>query len=281
MLHKPLYKSLYKAVGKPAWLSTGSVDPILALFANGEQGGFLDLATVSTRYTSVTSYSLATASDPIGAIAGVENGQSSPELYSGGDIIGDNQFSSLTSYGTGVMLEVGASYLIEFTVANFSGSSTLGILNGSTTWSSLSSGDYRSDANTTISVIAAYASTTEEIEFFTRDSNNADFRDISIRKLPGIVAWQNTAGERPTLKSSPIWYADFDGSNDELMVTVPDLGTDATVAYLTTGGTVTYLETQTVGAGNYTLPTTDWGKLVLIDRALTADEKTSIEGQWT
>ena len=78
--------------------------------------------------------------------------------------------------------------------------------------------------------------------------NTAYFSNVSVRELPGNHARQ------PTLASRPVYRADGsaryfeDPGAASLPATVPDLGTDATLAYATEAG-VTILTGQTIGAG--------------------------------
>jgi hypothetical protein len=68
-----------------------------------------------------------------------------------------------------------------------------------------------------------------------------------------------------------------DGVDDALIVTLPDLGTDATIAVGNLDGTVTYTENQTIGAGARNLTPNKTFEL-LIDRDLTTEEKSALEG---
>ena len=79
----------------------------------------------------------------------------------------------------------------------------------------------------------------------------------------------NTATDYDTI-GFPV-YLDFDNVDDKLTATLPDLGTDATVAYCTPYAAPTFLTAQTIGAGAYDI-TTDFCARFAIDRALTVDE---------
>jgi len=92
----------------------------------------------------------------------------------------------------------------------------------------------------------------------------------------GYHAKQSTAAARPLYKldGSSLPYLDDDGVDDALVVTLPDLGADATIAYVTSGG-VTITGSQTI-SGATTLPHVDFYGMLYIDRALTAGEQTGL-----
>jgi len=86
---------------------------------------------------------------------------------------------------------------------------------------------------------------------------------------------------QPTAAARPSYIVDADGTfiqhdlvDDALTVTLPDMGTEATVAYVTRSG-VHFLEDQTI-SGSYTLPTQEIAGFVAIDRALTFIEKVNL-----
>ena len=87
---------------------------------------------------------------------------------------------------------------------------------------------------------------------------------------------QTTSTARPTLKvdaTSGAYYLSDDG-DDALTVSMPDLGTDATVVYAAENG-LRFLEGQTIGSGNVDIPLNTTAVLY-IDRALTTAEKADI-----
>lgn len=84
-----------------------------------------------------------------------------------------------------------------------------------------------------------------------------------------------------TTAARPSYIVDADGAfiqhdpvDDALTVTFPDLGTEATVAYVTRSE-VRLLEDQTI-SGSYTLPAQELANFVVIDRALTFAEKVNL-----
>jgi hypothetical protein len=92
----------------------------------------------------------------------------------------------------------------------------------------------------------------------------------------GNNATQATAGLRMTLlRGGQYEYLSGNGSDDTYSVTLPDLGTDATVAYCDETG-VTILGAQTI-SGAYSLPLVNqlYG-FVVLDRAMTAAEQSRV-----
>lgn len=100
---------------------------------------------------------------------------------------------------------------------------------------------------------------------------------ISVREVPGAHAAQTISARRPTYQSAGgLHYLYKDPIDDSLPVTMPDLGTDATVAYATEAGT-TILTGQTIGAGAYETLKGEYNYgLVVVDRALTPEETTAV-----
>ena len=77
------------------------------------------------------------------------------------------------------------------------------------------------------------------------------------------------------LRRDATYSAQRDGGT--FSVTLPDLGADATVAYVDHASGVTILTGQTIGAGSYALPTSArLGPVIIIDRALTAPETAAL-----
>lgn len=99
--------------------------------------------------------------------------------------------------------------------------------------------------------------------------------NVSVKEVPGGHAQAAADDERPTFDAS-VPRIVHDGEVDQLTIRLADLGTDATVATLV-AGTWSYLEGQTIGAGDYDLPTTNWTAVIILDRAMTSQEKTWLE----
>ena len=91
----------------------------------------------------------------------------------------------------------------------------------------------------------------------------------------GLNATQATTAARPSyIVDADGAFIQHDPVDDALTVTLPDMGTAATVAYVTRSE-VRLLEDQTLN-GSYTLPTQEIANFVAIDRALTFAEKVSL-----
>ena len=100
--------------------------------------------------------------------------------------------------------------------------------------------------------------------------------NISVRELPGNHATQTTSAARRLYKTngSQSWLLD-DLVDDGLVVTLPDLGTNATLAYADGSG-VTILTGQTI-SGDTQLPTTaETYGVIYLDRPFTASEATQV-----
>lgn len=78
----------------------------------------------------------------------------------------------------------------------------------------------------------------------------------------------------PGVPSVP--YLFDDNVDDALLATIPDLGTDATLAFAA-GGSTTILTGQTIGAGSFdVLRAAETNAVVVVDRALTAPQTTNL-----
>lgn len=94
---------------------------------------------------------------------------------------------------------------------------------------------------------------------------------ISARELKGNHASEATSAKRPSASNVPPWKADFDGVDDELIVSfASSLGSDCTIARAVAGTGASILTGQTIGT-SYTIDS-DFNALVVVDRALTSSE---------
>ena len=122
---------------------------------------------------------------------------------------------------------------------------------------------YQRLVGTNIYILAAGATTTTAVV----DS-------ISIRELPGNHASQPTTTARPALRSGPV-RIDYDGVDDYLRTTFPDLGSDVTIARSVPGVGAQILTGQTIAAGNWD-DNVDSCAVLVIDRALTGPEQSMV-----
>jgi len=118
-----------------------------------------------------------------------------------------------------------------------------------------------------------------EIEFkLIGTGADINIDNVSVKELPGYHATQATAAARPEylLDGNDLPYLLDDEVDDALPATIPDLGTDATLAYATDAGT-TILTGQTIGAGSFeALRGVRTYAVIAVDRALTAAETTNV-----
>lgn len=185
-------------------------------------GAQLEKGAVATAYQAVTDWNtefLAAGGDritmftdntcttPVTAVEQVIGGFVSSErgtaksanLYAGADIVGVAIGGpAFTNYATGLTATPGKSYEFVVDVTDYAGSGTcsIGGIFG-TDWitatvATSGNGRWR---------FVVTALTAISIMFFTRSTNTAAFRNISIRQLPGSVATQSTSGFRPKLEA--------------------------------------------------------------------------------
>lgn len=99
---------------------------------------------------------------------------------------------------------------------------------------------------------------------------------VSVRKISGNHAIQTTPDMRPTVvEEDGRRYVHFDGVNDAMSATLPDFGTDCTVAYSEPGfGAV--IETGVTISGAYTLDS-DFHEHLIFDGPLSAGDTARLE----
>lgn len=104
------------------------------------------------------------------------------------------------------------------------------------------------------------------------------WRNFQIEAGATATAYQTVTAAYDITESgvASVFYPLDDEVDDALTVAMPDLGTDATRAVVNLDGTVTYLENQTIGAGNVDIPLNK-AAVIYIDRDLTAGKKTDLE----
>lgn len=90
--------------------------------------------------------------------------------------------------------------------------------------------------------------------------------------VAGNHASQSTDANRPTLTGGYIVHS----GSDALSATFDDLGVDATIGYVTSGG-VTWLDDQTISGATDLVPAADWREMVVADGAVSSDKRARIE----
>lgn len=209
------------------------------LFANGEQGLWLDPSQMSTMYQDSSGVTPCTAAgDPVGLIID----QSRGGLGALGSELCSNQTPSIQNSGTGT---AGAYNSTTKTMTN-SGSTAAGFprfrfdvgmtsgrlyriqgqLSGSLIETSLirlalsgqaNNVSYNNSTGVFSGVVFAGSS---NIEFITElnGAESVTIASLSVREVPGNHAYQTTSASRPTLQTTGgLWYLSFDGSDDSLV----------------------------------------------------------------
>lgn len=297
-----------RAVGIPAGAGALFYPP--DIIADGDVAVFYDYQRLSSMYQTVEGQTNSAVGDDVGLMLDVSQGATSLTAFS--NLISNGDFSNGTvgytdmSVGTGSFsvtgevltmngptfanraeirqevtgFEVGETYLITVQLPD-GGTNQTRVL-----WADAGSGG----PNTAIRAISFPISTSKTFEYYyftptatthwllIREQNGTSkIDDITVRKLPSIIAVQETDTARPTLTldaTNDVLYLANDG-DDSLSIDMPDLGTNATVISFFRGGVVDYLEGQTI-SGTINMPLSNKA-LMYIDRALTAGEKSLLE----
>ena len=106
-----------------------------------------------------------------------------------------------------------------------------------------------------------------------------DVGNVSIRELSGNHAFQATAAARPVLKETgTVRRIKFDGVDDKLTTTFPNLGANVTIARAIPGVGASIQTGQTINAGDWD-DSTDHCGLLVIDRSLSGGE-TAMVTEW-
>jgi len=275
---------------------------IASLFANGEQGAWYDPSNLSTLFQDSAGTTPVTAlAQPVGLMLDKSKG-----LVRGPQRITNWDFSDgITGWSPGLTVtqssvsagvvtfsasaggNVGSNrlaapdgtltpmraYEVVLRARRVSGTGLLGIVTDrlgyrplvgtdssnfteiTTRWITLSGSDSK------ISLCPSVANDVFEIDY------------LSVRELPGNHASQPTATARPVLAAGN--KIDFDGVDDKLTTTFPDLGSNVTIVRSVPGTGASILTGQTIGAGARD-DSTDHHGLLIINRALTAPETTLV-----
>jgi hypothetical protein len=184
-----------------------------SLFVNGEQGAWFDASDMSTMYQDSAGTTPVTAvGQPVGLmldkrLGAVRGAVVNTTTSVNGVAIGG---PLTTAYSIGGSITINEVYEIQFTVSDYAGTGTLGF--GSSSFASANV-----SANGTYRYILPAVSTRVPA-LFTRDTNTANFSNISIRPLPGNHRTQATAASRPTLRqdASGYYYLEYDGIDDSM-----------------------------------------------------------------
>ena len=283
-LIRPLVRPLTRRVTEPGFGWSPR-----ALFANGEQGAWYDPSDLSTLYRDSAGTRPVTAlGQPVGLMLDKSKGLArGPELVTDGGFDSETVWWSVvkgtavinsgalvcTDTGGGITLykdgvtTAGKWYEINLDLVSASSNLVVYVESPPVTFSS-TPGRKRA---------IALASTTR-VAFQIGGGVGATFTidNISVRELPGNHARQPTGTARPTLAAGGA--LDYDGVDDKLTTTFPDLGTNVTIARSIPGVGASVLTGQTIGAGARD-DSTDHHGLLIINRALTAPE-TALVTRW-
>jgi len=115
-----------------------------------------------------------------------------------------------TLYPTGASILTGPYYEASYTVSGYAGTASVGFQ------TSRLSPNITAGLNGFFRGISVGVATTT-VSMFTRDTNTANFSNISIREYPGNHATQSVAGSRPVVAVfNGKNFVQFDGSDDNL-----------------------------------------------------------------
>jgi len=270
----------------------------LELFAASEEGAWYDISDLTTLYQDAAGTTPVTgAGDPVGLVLDAKG-------VIGDDVLGATDSTDWTAYASNTVADDGDSVLITY-VDNGAGAnialSTLipAMIDTSKTFKieydvkanagalevriqNLTANSVKQAATVGSYVTQTFIGSWDGgggilLDFFGMGAGESvNVKNLSVKEYTGNHATQSTAAARPLYQvdGSSLPYLDDDGIDDALTVTLPDLGTDATIAYVTSGG-VTITGSQTI-SGATTLPHVDFYGMLYIDRALTAGEQTNL-----
>lgn len=292
-LVRPIVRPLTRRVTEPGF---GAWSPRV-LFAASEQGAWYDPSDLSTLFQDAAGTTPVTAlGQPVGLMLDKRFGLArGPELVTNGDFSAgaagwvagggaalsiENGALRVSSDGNGFSwayhacsTQIGKTY--EVRGVCLGGTATAGKLRVTDDGSvELARHVYSGAGAVTLRAVFVATSTSSHVQLFT-DPGDAylDFDNISVRELPGNHASQPTATARPVLAAGN--RIDYDGVDDNLTTTFPDLGSNVTIARSVPGSGASILTGQTIGAGAWD-DSTDSHALVIIDRGLTAAETTNL-----
>lgn len=232
---EPKGGGLYRVSATPATLSIGTGSFGVAKYVNNSAkdvivSGFqLEEGTQATPYQAITDFNTeflrqfplhALYQDAGGTIPVTAQGQPVGLMLdkSKGLAFSSNIASLTEAIGAGIggvafktvvvspLLEIGAWYKITINISNYSGTGDVGITGTNTSFptSVIPTGIRSRSSNGLISFIAQ-AQTSNTVALYTRDSNNADFTNITIQKISGNHAYQTISASRPILQQTLIF----------------------------------------------------------------------------
>ena len=206
------------------------------LFANGEQGLWLDPSQMSTLYQDSNGVTPCTAAgDPVGLILDQSRGglsQIGAELVTNGTFAADSDWTKGANWtiGSGVATKTGGAannltqtigstaaawYRISLDVTRSAGTLTVSLGTSGTTYAITATGSY------TFFILAGSGTQTLTLAGDSSFAGTVD--NVVVRNVPGNHAYQSTSGQRPTLQTSGgLWYLSFDGTDDSLVTNSVD-----------------------------------------------------------
>ena len=286
---------VYISDGAASWTPT-------ELFLGGEQGCWYDPSDMSTMFQDAAgTISVTAAGQPVGLVLDKSKGLSlGPELVpdpsfdnpsawtpqdsnwtvSGGKAsYADGGLSYLRS-NADIAITAGKWYVVSFTMSSGTPQPAMAVIGMFDKASSVNYfGSYLEFSTNGAKTAYFYATTsTTGINIYGNNSGMSSWAldSFSIKELAGNHASQATAAARPLLTATGIAkWNDFDAVDDVLDTTFQSsLGSNCTVALANVGAAPTILTGQTIGTSY--AQSVDNAGLVIIDRALTAQETTDL-----
>ena len=206
------------------------------LFANGEQGLWLDPSQMSTLYQDSNGVTPCTAAgDPVGLIIDQSRGglsQIGADLVTNGTFAADSDWTKGANWtiGSGVATKTGGAannltqtigstaaawYRISLDVTRSAGTLTVSLGTSGTTYAITATGSY------TFFILAGSGTQTLTLAGDSSFAGTVD--NVVVRNVPGNHAYQTTSASRPTLQTTGgLWYLSFDGSDDSLVTNAVD-----------------------------------------------------------
>lgn len=166
-------------------------------------------------------------------------------------------------------LTIGRFYRLNLNVSNAQGAWE--IIHNTGTYQS---GAWMLSGQNTLIVKAL--SITITFRFWCDEGPTVILDNISLKALPGYHAIAPSDAARPLYKTDGTHhYVDYDGVDDVLNATLPDLGSTASVWYMKQDGTAVYAANQSI-SGAYALPAVDMRGLIIVDGPISASDQTNL-----